>query len=137
MRLRLGSSEDDLAAALGVTPQVIIDLEEDDAELETALSVPQALKLAQVLSSEILELLGEADKPAPLPVARVRAALTAEFKRSPDSREALEDEIDWDLGPFLEGSSEWDSVYTLVFVKRLSGAMGLDWRAVLRGIEAA
>jgi transcriptional regulator with XRE-family HTH domain len=137
LRLRSGRSEDELADALGVTPHSIRDLQEDDAELETVLSIPQALKLAQTLSIDILELLGEAEKPAPLPVARVRAGLMAQFRQAPDSREALEDEIDWDIGPFLEGLNEWESVYTIAFVKRLSDALGLDWRAVLQGIAVA
>jgi transcriptional regulator with XRE-family HTH domain len=137
LRLRSGHSEERLAEALQVTPQVIRDIEEDDAELETVLSIPQALKLAEMLSTELLELLEETDKPAPLPVVRVRAALIAEFARSPDLREILEDEIDWDLGPFLEGLLDWGSVYTIAFVKRLSAAMELDWRAVLQGIALA
>ena len=134
--MRTGVSEVDLAGALGVTVQGVSDLEEDDAEVENTLSIPQGLKLAELLSTDILELLGEAEKPTPLPVARVRTALAAQFERAPDAREALEDEIDWDLGPFLEGSREWGSVYTIAFVKRLSAAVGLDWRAVLKGIEA-
>ena len=135
-RTGLRLSEEDLAAALGVTAHVIRSLEDDDTEFETALSIPQTLELAQLLSADILDLLGEVNKPGPLPVAQLRAALTAEFSRAPDSREMLEDEIDWDLGPLLEGLRGWDSVYTIAFVKRLATAIGCDWRAVLQGVAA-
>jgi hypothetical protein len=46
----------------------------------------------------------------------------------------LEDLIDWDLGPFLEGADQWMTVYTLDFIKSLSSAIGLNYAEVLAGL---
>ncbi len=54
---------------------------------------------------------------------------------SAEAKEALEDEIDWDLGPFLEGTDEWTSVYTIEFIKKLAMAIEVNWQVVLAGIS--
>jgi len=84
-----------------------------------------------------LGLLGEAEAEQPLkvPIARVRSALAAHLGGSAEAKEALEDEIDWDIGPFLEGSSEWTSVYTIEFIKKLAMAIEVDWQIILAGVS--
>jgi hypothetical protein len=47
----------------------------------------------------------------------------------------MEDELDWDLGPFLEGRDEWLSVYTIEFIKKLAIAIEVDWQVILAGIS--
>jgi hypothetical protein len=47
----------------------------------------------------------------------------------------MEDELDWDLGPFLEGRDEWLSVYTIDFIKKLAIAIEVDWQIILAGIS--
>ena len=136
-RNRSKHTEADLAQALGITSAAYGQLEDDDKEIESSVSLSQALQLAGLLDTDLLSLLDESDGPPPLPIARVRAGLQAELNISPDIRESLEDEIDWDLGPFLEGLSAWGTVYTIGFIKALSAAMSLDWRAVLGGIQNA
>ena len=61
--------------------------------------------------------------------------MSEQLGRSPGAREELEDLIDWDLGPFLEGADQWMTVYTLDFVKRLSTAIGLSYGDVLAGLS--
>ena len=122
---------------MGITSAAYAQLENDDEEIESSVSISQALQLAGLLNTDLLSLLDESNSPPPLPIARVRAGLQAELDISPDIRESLEDEIDWDLGPFLEGLSGWGTVYTIGFIKALSTAMSLDWRAVLGGIHSA
>jgi len=45
-----------------------------------------------------------------------------------------QDLIDWDLGPFLEGTDQWMTVDTLDFIKSLSTAIGLNYGEVLAGL---
>ena len=135
LRLEAGRSELELANELGLTVDGYCDLEQQDSELESVLSIEQALKLAQLLGTNLLGLLGEAGQPMKVPVARVRLALRAHLGSSAEAKEALEDEIDWDLGPFLEGSEGWMSVYTIEFIKKLAIAIEVDWQVVLAGIS--
>jgi transcriptional regulator with XRE-family HTH domain len=135
LRLESGRSELELANELGLTVDGYCDLEQQDSELESVLSIAQALKLATLLGTNVLGLLGEAEQPLKVPIARVRSGLAAHLGSSAEAKEALEDAIDWDLGPFLEGSDAWTSVYTIEFIKKLAIAIEVDWQVVLAGIS--
>lgn len=135
LRLESRRSELELAKELGLTVDGYCNLEQQDSELESVLSIAQALKLAQLLGTDLLGLLGETEQPLKVPIARVRSALAAHLGSSAEAKETLEDELDWDLGPFLEGRDEWPSVYTIEFIKKLAIAIEVDWPVVLAGIS--
>lgn len=97
--------------------------------------IAQALTLARLLGAELSEMLGESVGSAPIGIPTIRAGMAAQLDRSPGAREELEDLIDWDLGPFLEGADQWTTVYTLDFMKRLSTAIGLTYGEVLAGLS--
>jgi hypothetical protein len=137
LRLESGRSELELAEELGLTVRGYCDLEQYDSEIESVLSIAQVLKLTKLLGTDVMGLLGEAEQPVKVPIARVRSALAAHLGSSAEAREAMEDLIDWDLGPFLEGSDEWTSVYTIEFIKKLAIAIEVDWQVVLAGIGKA
>lgn len=135
LRRKSGRTERELADALGLTLEGYCDLEQYDDELETTISIAQALMLAQVLGADLSEILGAPVGSAPIGIPAIRAGMAAQLGRSPGSREELEDLIDWDLGPFLEGAEQWMTVYTLDFLKRLSTAIGLTYEEVLAGLS--
>jgi transcriptional regulator with XRE-family HTH domain len=136
LRLKSGRTEQELASELGVTVHSYSDLEQHEEELESAVSIGQALKLAQLLDTDLLTLLGETEIPINMPIARVRSALNAQLGNSAEAKELMEDTINWDLGPFLEGSDEWTTVYTIEFVRQLAIAIEVDWQVLLAGIAA-
>ena len=136
LRLKSGRAEQELASDLGLTIHSYCDLEQHDEELESALSIAQALRLAKLLDTDLLTLLGETDIPVKMPIARVRAALNAQLGNSAEAKELMEDTLNWDLGPFLEGSAEWTRVYTIDFVRQLALAIEVDWQVLVAGIEA-
>jgi transcriptional regulator with XRE-family HTH domain len=136
LRLKSGLRTEDLASALGLTTHSYTDLEQHDDELESAISIAQALKLAELLHTDLLSLLGETEIPVKMPIARVRAALNTQLGKSAEAKELLEDTLNWDLGPFLEGSDAWTTVYTIEFVRRLATAIEIDWHVLLAGIAA-
>jgi DNA-binding XRE family transcriptional regulator len=136
LRVKVGRSEQELASELGITLHSYRDLEQHDEEIETAISIAQALKLANLLHTDLLTLLGETETPVKMPIARVRAALNAQLGKSAEAKEMMEDTINWDLGPFLEGSDEWTTVYTVDFVRKLATAIEVDWQVLLAGIMA-
>jgi transcriptional regulator with XRE-family HTH domain len=135
-RLKSGRTENEMANELGLTIDWYCDLEQYDDELETTLSITQALTLARLLGTDVTELLGESKQPVPVKIPAIRAVLVAQLSDSPETREALEDEINWDLGPFLDGADEWMTVYTLDFIRSLATVMGAEWGSVLAGLSA-
>jgi transcriptional regulator with XRE-family HTH domain len=136
LRVKSGRTEQELASELGLTIHSYSDLERHDEELKSAVSISQALKLAKLLDTNLLTLLGETEIPVKMPITRVRSALNAQLENSAEAKEAMEDTINWDLGPFLEGSEEWTTVYTIDFVRQLAIAIEVDWQVLLAGIAA-
>jgi transcriptional regulator with XRE-family HTH domain len=134
LRVKSGRTEQELASELGLTIQSFRDLERHDEELESAVSISQALKLARLLNTDLLTLLGETEIPVRMPIARVRSALNAQLGKSAEAKELMEDTLNWDLGPFLEGSDEWTTVYTIDFLRQLARAIEVDWQVLLGGI---
>jgi transcriptional regulator with XRE-family HTH domain len=134
LRGRSGRTERELADMLGLTVAGYCDLEQYDDELETTISIAQALALAHLLGTELAEIIGESVGPAPVQVSAIRAGMVEQLDRSREAREELEDLIDWDLGPFLEAADQWMTVYTLDFIKSLSTAIGLNYGDVLAGL---
>jgi transcriptional regulator with XRE-family HTH domain len=137
LRVKSGRSEQELAGALGVTIQSYCNLEQHDDELESSVSIAQAFKLADLLQSSLLALLGETEIPVKMPIARVRSALNAQLGKSAEAKELMEETLNWDLGPFLEGSEEWATVYTIDFVRQLATAIEVDWQVLLAGISTS
>jgi transcriptional regulator with XRE-family HTH domain len=137
LRLKSGRTEQELAGELGLTINSYSDLVQHDEELESAISIAQALKLANLLHTDLLTLLGETEIPVRMPIARVRSALNAQLGKSAEARELMEDTLNWDLGPFLEGLNEWTTVYTIDFVRQLATAIEVDWQVLLAGIADA
>jgi transcriptional regulator with XRE-family HTH domain len=136
LRLKSGRTEQDIASELGLTIHSYADLERYDEELESAVSIAQAIRLAKLLDTDLLALLGETEIPVRMPIARVRSALTAQLGSSGEAKELMEDTLNWDLGPFLDGSEEWTTVYTIEFVRQLATAIGIDWQVLLAAIAA-
>jgi transcriptional regulator with XRE-family HTH domain len=136
LRLKSGRSEQELASELGLTIHSYSDLEQHDEEIESAVSIAQALKLANLLQTDLLTLLGESEIPVRMPIARVRSALKAQLGNFAEAKEMMEDTLNWDLKPFLDGSDEWTTVYTIDFVRQLATAVDVDWQVLLAGITA-
>lgn len=137
LRVKSGRAENDLANELGLTTDGYCDLESYDEELENTVSIAQALMLARLLGTDLLELLGVPEAAVPVKTAAIRAAMVAQLDKSPGARETLEDQINWDLGPFLEGADQWMTVYTLDFIRSLATATGLGWEGMLAGLIGA
>lgn len=137
LRLKSERTEQELASELGLTIHSYCDLERHDEELESNVSIAQALKLARLLHTDLLTLLGETEIPVKMPIARVRSALSGQLGKSAEAKELMEDTLNWDLGPFLDGSEEWTTVYTIDFVRQLAVAIEVDWQVLLAGIAEA
>jgi transcriptional regulator with XRE-family HTH domain len=63
LRLKSGRSESELADALGVTRQAYADLERFDSEVDSVISIHQALNLARLLEPISRHCSGKARRP--------------------------------------------------------------------------
>jgi transcriptional regulator with XRE-family HTH domain len=136
LRVKSGRTAQELATELGLTIRSYDDLEQHDEELESAVSLAQALTLANLLHTDLLTLLGETEIPVKMQISRVRSALNEQLGNSGEAKELMEDTLNWDLGPFLDGSEGWTTVYTIDFVRRLGTAIEVDWQVLVAGITA-
>jgi DNA-binding XRE family transcriptional regulator len=134
LRGRSGRTERELADLLGLTVEAYCDLEQYDEELETTLSIAQAVTLARLLGTDLSQMIGDSAGATQVRISAIRAGMAPQLDSSPGAREQLEDLIDWDLGPFLEGADQWMTVYTLDFIRSLSAAIGLNYGEVLAGL---
>src|SRR5258708_20547122 len=89
----VSASAQELASELGLTIHSYSDQEQRDEELESAVSIAQALKLAKLLDTDLLTLLGETEIPVKMPIARERSALNAQLGNSAEARELMEDTL--------------------------------------------
>ena len=67
---------------------------------------------------------------------RLKSGQTEHAQLRTEARELMQDTLNWDLGPFLEGLDEWTTVYTIEFVRQLATAVEVDWQVLLAGIAA-
>jgi DNA-binding XRE family transcriptional regulator len=76
LRRKSGRSERELADMLGLTVQGYCDLEQYDDELETTIRIAQAVTLARLLGTNLLEiLLGESAGSVQVGIPAIRAGM--------------------------------------------------------------
>lgn len=132
LRQRAGKSAGDVASLAGLGDMAYYDVEAYDDELRTVLSLQQVKRLADALGvpSSALFLDGVTDIEHRVTYDELAALVTHHFD-SGVNREAFEEEIGWELGPFLEGESHALSAYGVDFLQELCGRLGIDWVAAL------
>ncbi len=127
-RIRAGKSRAEVAAHLALNPAWYDDLEQRDGELAETLTLFQGVALAELFGLRLADLFGEA-LPAGEPVAlpdlpdRIRAHVAA----AGISLDRFEEQLGWELGPFLEAPLQLSTELPIAFFQALAGALGLHW----------
>jgi DNA-binding XRE family transcriptional regulator len=132
LRERTGKSSNEIAAIAGLGEMEYFDLESHDDELVTVPSLAKIRRLAEALGVPTSTLF--CDDPNSVHghtsyaelVSLVMARLAAGI-----SREALEEEIGWDLDAFLESEQRALSEYGVEFLQALCPCVGAEWMAAL------
>lgn len=138
LRLKAGLAPETIADQIGISPEWFADLESEPGELEQALDLSQWSKLAVLLRVGLAHLVTGAALPADTPSLSfqdVARKARAYLEHAPDIG-SLEAKTGWDLGAFLKRPSVEGWEQRIPFFRDLCGALGLDWRGVLRHCES-
>jgi transcriptional regulator with XRE-family HTH domain len=127
-RIRAGKSRAEAAAHLALNPAWYDDLEQRDGELAATLTLFQGVALAELFGLRLADLFGEA-VPAGEPVAlpdlpeRIRAHAAA----TGISLDRFEEQLGWELGPFMDAPVQLATELPIVFFRALAEALGVHW----------
>lgn len=131
-RKTLGIDPGDLAIALGITDASYEDLESYDDELESVISIAQALTLARALKLSLHQILF--GQPPNEPQTRwedlpqlVNQSLRSRAIPLPE----FEDLVGWELGELLSNTTQAQDKYPLMFLHDLSGVLGVPYPALV------
>jgi transcriptional regulator with XRE-family HTH domain len=127
-RIRAGKSRAEAVAHLALNPAWYDDLEQRDGELAETLTLFQGVALAELFGLRLADLFDEtapAGERLALPdlPARIRAHVAA----AGISLDQFEEQLGWELGPFLEAPVQLATELPIAFFQALAGALGLHW----------
>lgn len=127
-RIRAGKSRAEVAAHLALNQAWYDDLEQRDGELAATLTLFQGVALAELFGLRLADLFGEtlpAGERMALPdlPERIRAHLAA----AGISLDQFEQQLGWELGPFMEAPVQLATELPMAFFQLLAGALGLHW----------
>ena len=128
LRIRAGKSRLEMARALGLNPAWYDDLEQNDGELASTLTLFQTMQLASLLGVHLRDLF-ETGPPTTSPIALVDLPqrIRAHVARSGMSIEALEDVIGWNVQDFLEAPVQVAAELPIAFLIAIAKQLGIDW----------
>lgn len=138
LRLKAGLEPESLADQIGVSPAWYEDLERDPGALEDSLDLAQWRKLAVLLHAGMGFLVTGAIVPDDVPALsfqEVARRVRAHLEHTPGVDD-LEARTGWDLGAFLKRPGEEGWEQRVPFFRDLCGALGIDWRGVLKYCES-
>ena len=137
-RKKLLLSEVTLAEELAISVAAFGDLEQQEDELATCVTLEQATRLASRLGIALLELLSEhelaASMPSPAEVAR-RVALHLSITGS--SIGALEEAVGWELQAFLSEPFYIGRRLPIMFYQALAGALNVPPLSLVPSLHVA
>jgi transcriptional regulator with XRE-family HTH domain len=137
-RIRAGKSRAEVAAHLALNPAWYDDLEQRDGELAATLTLFQGVALAELFGVRLADLFSETvstGEPVALPdlPERIRAHVAA----AGISMELFEQQLGWELGPFLEAPVQLATELPIAFFQALAAVLGLHWLLLVPDEAAA
>jgi transcriptional regulator with XRE-family HTH domain len=137
-RIRAGKSRAEAAAHLALNPAWYDDLELRDGELAATLTLFQGVALAELFGVRLADLFGEtvpAGERVALPdlPERIRAHVAA----TGIPLERLEEQLGWELGPFMAAPLQLSTELPIAFFRALAGVLGLHWLLLVPDHAAA
>lgn len=137
-RIRAGKSRAEVAAHLALNPAWYDDLEQRDGELAATLTLFQGVALAELFGLRLADLFGEnvpAGERVALPdlPARIRAHVAA----TGISLDQFEQQLGWELEPFMTTPVQLATELPIVFFQALAGVLGIHWLLLVPDDAAA
>lgn len=137
-RIRAGKSRVEVAAHLALNPAWYDDLEQRDGELAATLTLFQGVALAELFGVRLADLFGEimpTGERIALPDLpdRIRAHVAA----AGISLDQFEQQLGWELGPFMEAPVQLATELPIAFFQALAAVLGIHWLLLVPDDAAA
>lgn len=117
-----------MAQSLGLNTAWYEDLEQNEGELASTLTLFQAMHLASLLGVRLHALFGVAAPPADrVALIDLPERVLAHAKRAGVTVDALEREIGWDLRELLDSPVQAAAELPVAFFMALAAPLGIDW----------
>ena len=131
-RIRAGKSQNEVAQHLGLETVYYEDLEHQDDELISTLTLFQAMELASILDVGVHDLLSDRTRPdRRIALADLPARINAYVAREGLSIEQLEDELSWELRDFLRSPLKEADRLPIMFFQAIAARIGIDWLSLI------
>ncbi len=130
-RKELGLDPNELGCSLGLNEAWYADIEAYEDELESTLTLRQALSLAERLDVSLHWLVfGDEHSGQTLGSDDIPILIEQHLKASSQSRENFENQIGWDLGDW-SNPREAQLESSLIFLRDLAEGLGVSYGALL------
>ena len=127
-RIRAGKSRAEVAAHLALTQAWYDDLEQRDGELAATLTLFQGVALAELFGLRLADLFGETAPPGePVALLDLPERIRTHVAEAGISMALFENQLGWQLGPFLEAPVQLATELPMAFFQALASALGLHW----------
>lgn len=137
-RIRAGKTRAEVAAQLALNPAWYDDLEQRDGELAATLTLFQGVALAELFGLRLADLFGETvpvGERIALPELpeRIHAHVAAKGM----SLEVFEEQLGWELGPFMDAPVQLATELPMAFFQALAAVLGIHWLLLVPDDAAA
>lgn len=127
-RIRAGKSKAEVAAHLGLNAAWYDDLEQRDDELAATLTIFQAMDLAALLGVRLGDLFGDDALPGqPVAIIDLPERIREHLVSAGLSLDQFEDQVGWELGPFLASPVQVAAELPIAFFQALAATLGIHW----------
>ena len=131
-RVRAGKSSSEVAQCLGLNDAWYHDLEHDDAEFASTLTLFQAIELASALGVSLRDLLNEEESVgASIALMDLPKLIEAHVARAGISVEQFEDQLGWELQDFMQSPLKVAAESPILFLQAVAEHLGIDWLSLL------
>ena len=131
-RIRAGKSKAEVAQRLGLNAAWYDDLERRDDELAATLTIFQAMDLASLLGLRLSDLFGDGALPGqPVAIIDLPARIRAHLASAGLSLDQFEDQVGWELGPFLASPVKMAAELPIAFFQALAAPLGMHWLSLV------
>jgi transcriptional regulator with XRE-family HTH domain len=131
-RVRAGKTKLQMVERLGLNAAWYEDLERNDDELASTLTLFQAIDLAAALGVGLGDLVPGSPAPAEaIPLMELPDLIRARMSRDGLSIEQLEDKIGWELKQFLDSPLQGATELPIVFLQAIAAHLGINWLALV------
>lgn len=135
-RIRAGLSKDEVAQSLGLNGAWYEDLERDDDEPASTLTLFQALDLAALLGVRLDEIFAEhGTRATPVELVELPQSIERYAAAEGISIAQLEAQLDWPLEAFMTAPVQTAAELPIAFFQSLASTLGFDWLSLVPGAE--